>query len=148
MEKRHAKGPSMAIATIAGSVGSGLAGGSLSGGSIEAVAAALGALAGVSSAVGGASLGALAGSAGTFLAQVAPLIGTSDNLGWALNSVSGDLFSSLYGSVGSSIGGISGLLLSIPTSGIAGSDSLVNSASNSLNSFAIGPLVNSFINLF
>lgn len=143
MEKRHAKGPSLAIATIAGSLGGGSTGAVIP----EVLAGGSGALLGMSSAASGTSLGASASSAGTFLAQVAPFIGFSDNLGWLLNSVSGDLISSIWGSFGSSLGSVS----AIPTSWMASipvSDSLLNSGSNSLNSASIGPLVNSIINLF
>lgn len=145
MERRHAKGPSLAIGTIVGALGGAVTGASggatVSGVPVSAIFSTL--LGG-----SGAILGALAGSLGTFVAEVAPFIGFADNSGWLFNSVSGNLFSSVWGSVGSSIGGVSGFLVSVPTSGISASDSVVNSAFNSLNSNSVGPAINSLINLF
>lgn len=152
MERRHAKGPSLAIGTIVGALGGAVTGASggatVSGVPVSAIFSTL--LGG-----SGAILGALAGSVGTSFGEVG-LLGSFDVSGWLFNSVSGDLLSSLWGSVGSSLGSVGSIFptsipgsvfFSIPPS-IGTSDSVVNSAFNSLNSNSVGPAINSLINLF
>ncbi len=147
MERRHAKGPSLAIGTILGSLGGAVTGASggatVSGVPVSAIFSTL--LGG-----SGAILGAIVSSVGTSLGEVGSL-GLADASGWLFNSVSGDLISSVWGSIGSSLGSAgsvsSSFLPSSPAIFIV-PDSAINSGVNSLNSGSLGPIINSLINLF
>lgn len=126
MERRHAKGPSLAIGTILGSVGGGTAGGLTPAGLLGASGAALGT--------------SVAGSL-----EVFPFFGIADNIGLWINTVLNSFINSGLGSIGTSSGSLSGFLTS--PSVLPASDSLANSAFNSFNSLLAGPVINSLISL-
>lgn len=132
MEKRHAKGPSLAIGTVLGSLGGG-------------------GIAGLSPAALLSASGALSGALATGSFEVFPFFGIFDNIGLWGNTVLGSVANSVLGSFGTSsgsLGGSLGSLLYWPVSiSISPFDSMANSGLNSFNSLGLGPLINSIINL-